>query len=81
VIDDYLTGSNGRAKVEHWVPRWMAFPPSAYTERGGRTAWLAEPEEPRDPDPAAAGAADAAEDGDAETAEALEEVEEQRLAA
>ncbi|MBA4040369.1 MAG: chromosome partitioning protein ParB [Sphingobium sp.] len=89
VIDDYLTGSNGRAKVEHWVPRWMAFPPSAYTERGGvatvaaakRAAWLAEPEEPRDPDPAAAGAADAAADGDAETAEALEEVEEQRLAA
>jgi ParB family chromosome partitioning protein len=22
-------------KVERWVPRWMAFPPSAYTERGG----------------------------------------------
>lgn len=89
VIDDYLTGSNGRAKVEHWVPRWMAFPPSAYTERGGvatvaaakRAAWLAEPEEPRDPDPAAAGAADAAADGDAETAEALERQEEERLAA
>jgi ParB family transcriptional regulator, chromosome partitioning protein len=72
VINDYLTGSNGRAKVEHWVPRWMAFPPSAYTERGGvatvaaanRTAWLAEPEEPHDPDPAAAGAAEVAADGD-----------------
>ena len=89
VIDDYLTGSNGRERREQWVPRWMAFPPSAYTTRGGvatvaaanRTAWLAEPEEPRDPDPAAAGAADAAADGDAETAEALEEVGEQRLAA
>ena len=35
VIGDYLTGGNGRAKVERWVPRWMAFPPSAYTQRGG----------------------------------------------
>jgi len=89
VIGDYLTGSNGRAKVEQWVPRWMAFPPSAYTTRGGvatvaaanRAAWLAEPEEPRDPDSAAAGAADAAEDGDSETADALDEAEDQRLAA
>lgn len=89
VIGDYLTGGNGRAKVEHWVPRWMAFPPSAYTQRGGvatvaaanRAAWLAEPEEPRDPDPAAAGAVDADEDGDAEIADAVEEAEDQRLAA
>jgi len=35
IIRDCLTGNNGRAKVERWVPRWMAFPPSAYTERGG----------------------------------------------
>jgi ParB family transcriptional regulator, chromosome partitioning protein len=35
VIGDYLTGSNGREKREAWVPRWMAFPPSAYTQRGG----------------------------------------------
>jgi len=34
IIRDCLTGS-GRAKVEGWVPRWMAFPPAAYTERGG----------------------------------------------
>lgn len=91
VIADYLTGSNGRNKVENWVPRWMAFPPSAYTQRGGvatvaaasRAAWLAEPEVPLDPDPAAgaAGAAEVAESGEAETADALEEVEEQRLAA
>jgi ParB family transcriptional regulator, chromosome partitioning protein len=89
VIADYLTGSNGRNKVEQWVPRWMAFPPSAYTQRGGvatvaaasRAAWLAEPEVPLDPDPAAAGAAKVAESGETETAEALEEVEEQRLAA
>jgi ParB family chromosome partitioning protein len=35
IIRDCLTGENGRAKVEAWVPRWLAFPPSAYTERGG----------------------------------------------
>jgi ParB family chromosome partitioning protein len=35
ILRDCLTGENGRAKVEGWVPRWMAFPPSAYTKRGG----------------------------------------------
>jgi ParB family chromosome partitioning protein len=35
IVHDCLTGSNGRAKVEVWVPRWMQFPPSAYTVRGG----------------------------------------------
>jgi len=35
VVRDHLDGSNGRAKVEGWVPKWMAFPPSAYTARGG----------------------------------------------
>lgn len=35
VVADCLTGSNGRAKVEHWVPRFMAVPPAAYTGRGG----------------------------------------------
>lgn len=35
IIADCLSGSNGRAKVERFVPRWMAFPPSAYTTRGG----------------------------------------------
>ena len=35
VIRDHLAGTGGRAKVEGWVPRWMAFPPSSYTERGG----------------------------------------------
>jgi ParB family chromosome partitioning protein len=88
VINDYLTGSNGRSEVAQWVPRWMAFPPSAYTQRGGvatvaaanRAAWLAEPEVPLDPDPAADAAAEAVvDDGDA--ADALEEIEEQRLAA
>jgi ParB family chromosome partitioning protein len=35
ILVDCLTGSNGRAKLEGWVPRWFAFPPSGYTERGG----------------------------------------------
>ena len=35
IVADHLGGIGGRAKVEHWVPRWMAFPPSAYTTRGG----------------------------------------------
>jgi ParB family transcriptional regulator, chromosome partitioning protein len=91
VINDFLTGENGRAKREHWVPRWMAFPPTAYTERGGvatvaaanRLRWQAEAEVPLDPDPdpAAAVAAEASESGDAESADAFEDVEEQRLAA
>jgi len=47
IIRDYLTGTNGRAKVEGWVPRWLHFPPSDYTQRGGvgsvsRTASAAE---------------------------------------
>ena len=88
VINDFLTGEKDRTKVDRWVPRWMAFPPSAYTQRGGvatiaasnRAAWLAESEGPLDPDPAAAGEAEAME-ADCESAEAFEEVEEQRLAA
>jgi ParB family transcriptional regulator, chromosome partitioning protein len=35
IIADCLNGTNGRAKVERFVPKWMAFPPSAYTPRGG----------------------------------------------
>lgn len=35
IIRDCLDGTNGRDKVEGWVPKWMAFPPSAYTTRGG----------------------------------------------
>jgi ParB family chromosome partitioning protein len=34
IVRDCLTG-NGRAKDEGWVPKWMAFPPAAYTGRGG----------------------------------------------
>jgi len=35
IVRDCLDGANGRTKVEHWVPRWIAFPPAAYTTRGG----------------------------------------------
>ena len=35
IVRDHLDGANGRPKVEGWVPKWMAFPPSAYTARGG----------------------------------------------
>ena len=35
IIRAHLAGADGRAKVEHWVPRWMRFAPSAYTARGG----------------------------------------------
>jgi len=35
IARDHLEGTNGRAKVERWVPRWMRFPPAAYTTRGG----------------------------------------------
>ena len=35
IIADCLEGTNGRTKAEPWVPQWMAFPPSAYTTRGG----------------------------------------------
>jgi ParB family transcriptional regulator, chromosome partitioning protein len=89
VINDYLTGENGRAKVDAWLPRWMAFPPSAYTERGGvasvkaatRAKWLAEAEEPLDPEPqSGAGAVDPDADSD-EAAEPIEELEDERLAA
>jgi ParB family transcriptional regulator, chromosome partitioning protein len=88
VIGDYLTGSNGREKREAWVPRWMAFPPSAYTQRGGvatvgaATAmqWQADEDEPRDPDPQAAALPPSEPDAD-ETAEAVEDVERERLAA
>lgn len=35
IIRDHLAGAGGRAKREGWVPRWMTFPPSVYTARGG----------------------------------------------
>ncbi len=35
IIRDHLAGTGGRPHVTGWVPRWMAFPPAAYTARGG----------------------------------------------
>lgn len=35
IIRDHLDGADGRPQRERWVPRWMRFPPAAYTERGG----------------------------------------------
>lgn len=35
IVRDCLAGTNGREKRDSWVPRWMTFPPSSYTERGG----------------------------------------------
>lgn len=35
IVRDHLDGTDGREKVAGWVPRWMRFPPSAYTARGG----------------------------------------------
>lgn len=35
IVRDHLEGADGRSKVERWVPKWMGFPASAYTSRGG----------------------------------------------
>jgi len=35
IVRDHLDGAEGRRKVERWVPRWLGFPASAYTSRGG----------------------------------------------
>jgi ParB family chromosome partitioning protein len=35
IIRDCLAGTNGRVRVENWLPGWMAFPVRSYTERGG----------------------------------------------
>lgn len=35
ILRDCLAGANGRRKVEGWVPRWLRFPASGYTARGG----------------------------------------------
>jgi ParB family chromosome partitioning protein len=35
IIRGHLEGADGRERREGWVPRWMTFPPAAYTTRGG----------------------------------------------
>ncbi len=37
IVRDCLDGTNGRARVAGWLPRWLSFPPSAYTDRGRLT--------------------------------------------
>ena len=86
IARDHLDGTNGRARRENWVPRWMAFPPAAYTARGGvgtvsahakvQAAREIEQQKPGDddPDPSAPGMAMSAPDPD-------EEAEADRLAA
>ena len=34
LVRDFIDGNNGRPQ-RAWLPRWMAFPPAAYTDRGG----------------------------------------------
>ncbi len=39
VVRDFLSGENGRQKLETWLPRWMKFPVECYSNHGGlRTA-------------------------------------------
>lgn len=35
ILRDCLAGANGRPKAQGWVPRWLRFPASGYTARGG----------------------------------------------
>ncbi|HVI97517.1 MAG TPA: ParB N-terminal domain-containing protein [Sphingomonas sp.] len=35
IVRDHLDGTNGRQQMIDWVPRWMTFPPTSYTARGG----------------------------------------------
>jgi ParB family chromosome partitioning protein len=35
IVRDHLDGTNGRQQLIDWVPRWMTFPPTSYTARGG----------------------------------------------
>ena len=34
LVRDFIDGTNSRPQ-RAWLPRWMAFPPAAYTDRGG----------------------------------------------
>ncbi|MER8614436.1 hypothetical protein [Mesorhizobium sp. M1216] len=39
IIREFLSGKNGRQKLETRLPRWTKFPAESYTSRGGfRTA-------------------------------------------
>ena len=53
IVSDHLDGADGRTKVERWVPKWLGFPASAYTGRGGvgTVAAHAKVEAARSPEP------------------------------
>jgi ParB family chromosome partitioning protein len=53
IVRDHLDGADGRTKVERWVPKWLGFPASAYTARGGvgTVAAHAKVEAARSPEP------------------------------
>ncbi|WP_336966797.1 ParB/RepB/Spo0J family partition protein [Sphingobium aquiterrae] len=53
IVSDHLEGADGRTKVDRWVPKWLAFPASAYTARGGvgTVAAHAKVEAARSPEP------------------------------
>lgn len=53
IVRNHLDGADGRAKVERWVPKWLGFPASAYTSRGGvgTVAAHAKVEAARTPEP------------------------------
>ena len=88
LIADFLSGENGRPKVESWVPRWMCFPPAAYTGRGGvptvananRARWIAE-SDAEDAEPAAGEVEVDASASEPTEADADADVEAERLAA
>ncbi|WP_084733056.1 ParB/RepB/Spo0J family partition protein [Sphingobium chungbukense] len=50
IIQNYLLGTDGRKRCERWVPRWMRFPPSAYTDRGGVAMVRAHAEATKEPE-------------------------------
>lgn len=67
ILRDSLAGAGGRSKPVGWVPRWLRFPASPYTERGGvgsarrsaAVAGLIAPEAaPTEGEPAEGGAAE-----------------------
>ncbi|WP_176591868.1 ParB N-terminal domain-containing protein [Sphingobium sp. EM0848] len=90
ILGDHLRGENGRQARVGWVPRWMAFPPSAYTARGGVgtvraheaacAAANAAQDGEDDPVPPQGGAALPDPDGRDETGQQISQ-QEQRLAA
>ena len=38
ILRDGIAGANGRPRTEGWMPRWLRFPASGYTLRGGSGA-------------------------------------------